>query len=41
MGFTIYSYLLHNWVYMISNVALLITAVIGQIIFKKNKRQSS
>ena len=41
MGFTIYSYLLHNWVYMISNVALLITAVIGQIIFKNNKRQSS
>lgn len=41
MGFTIYSYLLHNWVYVASNVALLITAVIGQVIFKINKRQSS
>jgi MtN3 and saliva related transmembrane protein len=40
-GFTIYSLLLHNWVYVVSNIALLITAVIGQIIYKRNKRQSS
>jgi MtN3 and saliva related transmembrane protein len=40
-GFTIYSVLLHNWVYVVSNIALLITAVIGQIIYKRNKRQSS
>ena len=40
-GFTIYSSLLHNWVYVVSNIALLITAVIGQIIYKRNKRRSS
>jgi MtN3 and saliva related transmembrane protein len=40
-GFTIYSVLLHNWVYAVSNIALLITAVIGQIIYKRNKRRSS
>jgi MtN3 and saliva related transmembrane protein len=40
-GFTIYSFLLHNWVYVVSNVALLITAVIGQFIYKHNKRRSS
>ena len=37
-GFTIYSVLLHNWVYAVSNVALLITAIAGQIIYKRNKR---
>jgi hypothetical protein len=26
---------------VVSNIALLITAVIGQIIYKRNKRQSS
>jgi MtN3 and saliva related transmembrane protein len=40
-GFTAYSVLLHNWVYAVSNIALLITAVIGQIIYKRNLRQSS
>jgi MtN3 and saliva related transmembrane protein len=40
-GFTVYSLLLHNWVYLISNIALLITAVIGQIIYQHNKRRSS
>ena len=37
-GFTIYSVLLHNWVYVCSNVALLVTAVAGQIIYSHNKR---
>jgi MtN3 and saliva related transmembrane protein len=38
-GFTVYSVLLHNWVYVVSNIALLITAVIGQIIYKNNNRK--
>jgi MtN3 and saliva related transmembrane protein len=37
-GFTIYSLLLHNWVYVVSNVALLATAALGQIIYRRNKR---
>ena len=40
-GFTVYSVLLHNWVYAVSNVALLLTAIVGQIIYKHNKRHSS
>ena len=39
-GFTIYSYLLHNWVYVVSNFGMLITAVIGQVIYKRSKRRS-
>jgi len=35
-GFTLYSWLLHNWVYVSSNVALLITAVIGQFLYLRN-----
>jgi MtN3 and saliva related transmembrane protein len=37
-GFTIYSLLLHNWVYVVSNVALLTTAAVGQMIYRRNKR---
>jgi MtN3 and saliva related transmembrane protein len=37
-GYTIYSFLLHNWVYLTSNIALLITAVIGQVLYRRNKR---
>ena len=38
-GFSIYSYLLHNWVFLSSNVALLITAVIGQGLYFRNKQR--
>jgi uncharacterized protein with PQ loop repeat len=38
-GYTIYSWLLHNWVYVTSNVMLLITAVLGQMIYRANKRR--
>jgi MtN3 and saliva related transmembrane protein len=38
VGFTIYSALLHNWVYICSNVAILATAVAGEWIYLKNKR---
>jgi uncharacterized protein with PQ loop repeat len=37
-GFTTYSLLLHNWVYVVSNVALLTTAAVGQMIYRRNKR---
>jgi uncharacterized protein with PQ loop repeat len=37
-GFTIYSLLLHNWVYVASNVALLVTALVGQLIYRRNTR---
>jgi MtN3 and saliva related transmembrane protein len=37
-GFVLYSYLLHNWVYVSSNIALLITAIAGQALYLRNKR---
>ena len=39
IGFTIYSVLLHNWVYVCSNVALLVTGVVGQFIYLQNSRR--
>jgi len=40
-GYTVYSYLLHNWVFMSSNIALLATAIIGEILYVHNKRDQA
>ena len=37
LGFVAYSALLKNWVYIVSNVAILATAVVGQCIYVLNK----
>jgi MtN3 and saliva related transmembrane protein len=37
VGFAIYSYLLHNWVFLVSNVALLMTAVLGQWLYSRSR----
>ncbi len=37
-GFAIYSWLLHNWVFLVSNLALLVTAVIGEWILIRNRQ---
>jgi MtN3 and saliva related transmembrane protein len=37
-GYSLYSYLLHNWVFLCSNIALLGTAVLGQWLYWRNKR---
>jgi MtN3 and saliva related transmembrane protein len=37
VGFTIYSLLLRNWVYASSNIAILMTAIAGEIIYLRNK----
>jgi uncharacterized protein with PQ loop repeat len=37
-GYTIYSFLLHNWVYVSSNIAILLTAFIGEGIYIRNRR---
>ena len=41
VGYTVYSLLLHNWVFVSSNIALLCTAVLGQILYIRNKRNDS
>ena len=40
IGYVIYSYLLGNWVFLTSNIALLLTAILGQCLFLHNKRAS-
>jgi uncharacterized protein with PQ loop repeat len=40
-GYTLYSWLLHNWVYVSSNLALLITALVGQVIYLHNRRRAA
>ena len=37
-GFAIYSWLLENWVFLVTNIALLLTAVAGEVIFVHNKK---
>jgi uncharacterized protein with PQ loop repeat len=39
-GYTIYSLMLHNWVFLTSNLALLCTAILGEIIYLHNRRRS-
>lgn len=40
-GFVIYSYLLGNWVFVSSNVLLLFVALIGQWLYRRNKRRAA
>jgi len=37
-GFAVYSVLLRNWVFASSNIAILVTAIAGEIIYLRNKR---
>ncbi len=36
-GFLVYSLLLGNWVFVFTNAALLLTAIAGQIIYRRNQ----
>jgi len=38
-GFLVYSYLLGNWVFVFTNAALLLTAIAGQLIYRRNSPQ--
>jgi uncharacterized protein with PQ loop repeat len=40
-GFVVYSYMLRNWVYVSSNIALLVTAIVGQALYLHNKRSQT
>jgi MtN3 and saliva related transmembrane protein len=39
LGFSIYSALLQNWIFLFVNVALLFSALAGQAIFMRNRRR--
>lgn len=37
-GFVIYSFAVENWVFVVTNAFLMLTAVLGQFLFLRNKR---
>lgn len=37
-GFVIYSFAVENWVFVVTNSFLLLTAVLGQYLYLRNKR---
>jgi MtN3 and saliva related transmembrane protein len=37
-GFLVYSVLVDNWVFVFTNAALLVTALVGQVIYRRNVR---
>jgi len=39
IGFALYSWLLSNWVFLITNVALLLTALAGEAIYLRNRQR--
>ncbi|GAB3549673.1 hypothetical protein GCM10027343_31810 [Noviherbaspirillum agri] len=40
VGFTVYSYLVENWVFVFANFFILLTAVAGQFVYLRNKRKA-
>jgi hypothetical protein len=38
-GFAIYSWLVANWVFLCTNIALLLTALAGEAIYLRNRRR--
>ena len=38
VGYIVYSILLHNWVYVCSNIAILLTALVGESLYFRNRR---
>ena len=38
-GFVVYSWLLENWVFLVTNLLLLITAAMGQWMYVRNKHR--
>lgn len=40
LGFTIYSWMLENWVFVVTNIFMLLTACVGQIVYLRNKSRS-
>ncbi|MBV9344453.1 MAG: hypothetical protein JO341_00320 [Gammaproteobacteria bacterium] len=39
VGFVIYSALLHNWVFIATNIAILCSAIVGELILWWNRRR--
>ncbi len=39
LGFIVYSWLLENWVFVVTNVLILITAAVGQWLYLRNAQR--
>ena len=39
-GFIVYSWLLHNWVFIITNTLILVTAAVGQAVMVRAQRKA-
>jgi uncharacterized protein with PQ loop repeat len=40
LGFTVYSLLLRNWVFVVTNALLLLNAIAGLVIVRRHRRQA-
>jgi uncharacterized protein with PQ loop repeat len=40
-GFVLYSFLVHNWVFVATNAFMLLVAITGQLIYLRNKRREA
>jgi MtN3 and saliva related transmembrane protein len=40
-GFTLYSFLVHNWVFVVTNALMLISAIAGWVILQRNRRRKA
>lgn len=39
VGFVAYSWLLHNWVFIVTNTLILLTAIAGQLVYLRAQRK--
>jgi len=39
IGFLLYSWLLHNWAFVVTNALILTTAILGERIYLHNRRR--
>ncbi|MBC7988517.1 MAG: hypothetical protein H7Y19_02895 [Luteimonas sp.] len=40
VGFVVYSWLVHNWVFIVTNSIILLTAIVGQIVVGRKARSN-
>lgn len=41
IGFAVYSWMLGNWVFLVTNVLILATALVGETIYVRNRRRAA
>ena len=41
VGFTLYSWLVHNWVFVVTNVLMLVNGLLGYVIVLRHRRRAA